>query len=529
MMRRATAGMRRAVRRLLHTSYPARRPAGRGRLGFISQPVARGRLRGWRLSARAISTERAQGSLYDYLGIEETSTPTEIRKAYLDLSKKYHPDLSGRDTHETFARINTAYNILSSPAKRADYDYSLSLGIAENAETILSRSESDAGGANYSEEARVSLEKSAFVYVKTGREKKGPYWFFWLLARLGWKQDGPKENHLRSVFVEVMSLLLALFLGWQAKRTVENWRSLDPSVVNTYDLVVEANAGGLDDDSTQVLQSSVGSIVAEAKALYNDGNYAMAADKYREALSLSPDKTDLLDLLREAVVAKQREEALRVRSDDEIDREFGDPNYYVQPWELSDPAARARLQGGVIGAAASVFYHMHLAYRHPISAAHPSAMFVGAIPAVFLMTTVTPVITQYLTIPETRKWDAINGNATLVAEAAGISMGLMCTVLAKGVNSRVMGALVTSSILGRGFGWLAAKPMTGRYWGTSKIPQQPQPSDAEQDDEAASGAQDVGAQGEGVDYRSASPAEETKEEDLSWSKKMKLKAKRLAG
>jgi curved DNA-binding protein len=57
---------------------------------------------------------------YETLGVSETASPDEIKKAYRKLATKHHPDKGG-DT-ATFQSISRAYDTLSDPQKRAQYD-----------------------------------------------------------------------------------------------------------------------------------------------------------------------------------------------------------------------------------------------------------------------------------------------------------------------------------------------------------------------------------------------------------------------
>lgn len=67
---------------------------------------------------------------YDVLGLKPSASPSQIKSAYYQLSKKYHPDVAvGVDNaKEKFAKLSTAYEVLSSPEKRAVYDRSLHFG-----------------------------------------------------------------------------------------------------------------------------------------------------------------------------------------------------------------------------------------------------------------------------------------------------------------------------------------------------------------------------------------------------------------
>ncbi len=58
---------------------------------------------------------------YKILGVKKDASPEEIKKAYYKLAQQYHPDKPGGDT-EKFKKINEAYQVLSNPEKRAQYD-----------------------------------------------------------------------------------------------------------------------------------------------------------------------------------------------------------------------------------------------------------------------------------------------------------------------------------------------------------------------------------------------------------------------
>jgi len=61
--------------------------------------------------------------LYDILGVETSASSAEIKKAFHKLAMKFHPDKNpSPDAQEKFKEINCAYEILSHPEKRGQYD-----------------------------------------------------------------------------------------------------------------------------------------------------------------------------------------------------------------------------------------------------------------------------------------------------------------------------------------------------------------------------------------------------------------------
>src|SRR3712207_2668967 len=61
---------------------------------------------------------------YEVLGVSRDAGADEIKRAYRQLARRYHPDISGDERGAAFLEVSRAYEVLGNAHRRRSYDAS---------------------------------------------------------------------------------------------------------------------------------------------------------------------------------------------------------------------------------------------------------------------------------------------------------------------------------------------------------------------------------------------------------------------
>jgi molecular chaperone DnaJ len=111
----------------------------------------------------------AQANHYQTLNVRPTATQAEIKQAYRQLVKRFHPDVcQERDGHDRIANINAAYEVLGDYQRRKSYDQYLvwkakapKADVSDSEQSYWHRSQARTATAQQHYQQRRSTERDA--------------------------------------------------------------------------------------------------------------------------------------------------------------------------------------------------------------------------------------------------------------------------------------------------------------------------------------------------------------------------------
>ncbi|MDD8030856.1 MAG: DnaJ domain-containing protein [Acidobacteriota bacterium] len=195
---------------------------------------------------KEIKSQLKNRNYYELLGISRAATVEEIKTAYFNLARKYHPDRFNTNlsdyslVNEVFNALNSAYRTLIDPGKRSRYDQQLSATTQESPDDLSRRAEVKyrQGRTLYNqgmyEEAVIFLEEAIRL-----KRAKADYYLLLAMAesKLPAYQKKAEEDFLRAIEMEPWNAegylgLGLLYLGEglkiKAKKQLQKALEIDP-------------------------------------------------------------------------------------------------------------------------------------------------------------------------------------------------------------------------------------------------------------------------------------------------------------
>ncbi len=144
-----------------------------------------------------MTSTSAQENYYQTLKVSETATQQEIKQAYRQLAKQFHPDRQTVQTanHEVIKQINAAYEVLSDTKLRSDYDRHQRLQKAgyESEAQIDARTERTVRTQEYYRQQREAAKEADDAFHMWVRQVYNP------VDRLIGKIMSPLKSEIRSL------------------------------------------------------------------------------------------------------------------------------------------------------------------------------------------------------------------------------------------------------------------------------------------------------------------------------------------
>lgn len=140
-------------------------------------------------ATKKVQVDGESNNLYKILNLSpKNASMDDIKRAYRRMALKYHPDvchnrLKKEESTRMFVQLNVAYNTLSNPRLKAEYDFELGLDLRSN--NNININVSDNSWKNKWMEQLVELKRRSH----TRMEQKGGSWGSRMRAQNNIKDD----------------------------------------------------------------------------------------------------------------------------------------------------------------------------------------------------------------------------------------------------------------------------------------------------------------------------------------------------
>jgi DnaJ-class molecular chaperone len=99
-------------------------------------------------------------TFYELLGVNRNCTKHQLKRAYYSLAKQFHPDSGNVRNDQHFRTITNAYQVLSDPVQRAEYD-------SKTFHTFIRTSGFDTGSGTYNDTtAKSNYERTQWNFYE---------------------------------------------------------------------------------------------------------------------------------------------------------------------------------------------------------------------------------------------------------------------------------------------------------------------------------------------------------------------------
>jgi len=217
--------------------------------------------------------------LYAILGVEETATPEEIRKAYLLLAKKLHPDRYPNDPEQRskaqseFARVTRAHEVVSDASRKAEYDAIRHLSKTRGAQ--LNQEKAVDSIALGESQLKVESKDGSKLWSDSGKEKSDDEninikWANKHLARADDLYRSKRYQEAETAMKEAIRLVpqepryhnklaeIYIARGWRTLAMTEVQASLRINPKNSEAKVLEAKIRALTKEKAQAVRAKPG-------------------------------------------------------------------------------------------------------------------------------------------------------------------------------------------------------------------------------------------------------------------------------